>query len=69
MPFADHHDMVETFPSNRAHHSLGTRVLLRRARRNHRFPHLSRKCSEQALEHEEAENTGSNPRVRDEKAT
>jgi len=35
MPFAHHHDMVKAFPSNRANHPLGIRVLPWRARRNH----------------------------------
>jgi len=27
MPFADHHDMVKAFPSNRSNHALGIGVL------------------------------------------
>jgi hypothetical protein len=34
MPFADHHDVVQAFTSNRADHPLGIRVLPRRAGRN-----------------------------------
>jgi len=37
MPFADHDDVVKAFPSNRTNHSLGIRVLPRRARRNNRL--------------------------------
>src|SRR3989442_13443696 len=42
MPFADHHDMVKTFPSNRSNHALGIGVLPGRARRNDHFPHVQR---------------------------
>ena len=42
MPFTDHHDIVETFPSNRPNYPLGIRVLPRRARRNHDFPDAQR---------------------------
>src|SRR6266850_4795504 len=31
MPFADHHDMVKAFPSNRSNHALGIGVLPGRA--------------------------------------
>jgi hypothetical protein len=42
MPFANHYDVVKAFPSNRANHPLGIRVLPRRARRNNRFPDVQR---------------------------
>src|SRR6267143_6168895 len=42
MPFADHHDMVKAFPSNRSNHALGIGVLPGRARRNDRFPDVQR---------------------------
>src|SRR5262252_5826788 len=42
IPFADHHDIVETFPSNRPNYPLGIRVLPRGARRNHDFPDAQR---------------------------
>jgi len=42
MPFADHDDVVEAFPSNRANHPLGTRVLPRRARRYDHLPDVQR---------------------------
>src|SRR5437899_10050169 len=42
MPFADHDDVVKAFPSNRADHPLGIRVLPRRAGRNDRFPNVQR---------------------------
>src|SRR5260370_26468649 len=38
MPFADHHDMVKAFPSNRSNHALGIGVLPGRAWRNDHFP-------------------------------
>src|SRR5438309_10661115 len=38
MPFADHDNVVKAFPSNRANHSLGIRVLPRRAGRDDRLP-------------------------------
>src|SRR5262245_42465836 len=37
MALANHHDVVQTFPSNRANHPLGIRVLPRCARRDDRF--------------------------------
>src|SRR5438445_9693034 len=42
MPFADHHDMVKAFPSNRSNHALGIGVLPGRAWRNDRFPDAQR---------------------------
>src|SRR2546422_3486736 len=42
MPFADHHDMVKAFPSNRSNHALGISVLPGRAWRNDRLPDLQR---------------------------
>src|SRR5882672_8334857 len=42
MPFADHHDMVKAFPSNRSNHALGIGVLPGRAWRNNRFPDVQR---------------------------
>jgi hypothetical protein len=42
MPLADHHDMVEAFPSNRANHPLRIGVLPRRAGRNNRLLKLQR---------------------------
>src|SRR2546425_1030339 len=42
MPFADHHDMVKAFPSNRSNHALGIGVLPGRAWRNDRFPDVQR---------------------------
>src|SRR5437867_2282468 len=38
MPFAEHDDMVQAFPSNRSNHALGIGVLPGRARRNDHFP-------------------------------
>jgi hypothetical protein len=40
MPLANHYDMVEAFPSNRANHPLGVRVLPWRARRDNRFANV-----------------------------
>jgi hypothetical protein len=37
MPFADHHGMIKTFPSNRSNHALGIGVLPGRAWRDDRF--------------------------------
>src|SRR5256886_8405893 len=37
MPLADHDYVVKAFPTNRANHPLGVRVLPGRARRNYRF--------------------------------
>ena len=37
MPLADHDDVVKAFPTNRANHPLGVRVLPGRAGRNYRF--------------------------------
>ena len=37
MPLADHDYVVEAFPTNRANHPLGVRVLPGRAGRNYRF--------------------------------
>jgi len=42
MPFADHHDMIKTFPSNRSNHALGVGVLPRRAWRDDHFPDVQR---------------------------
>src|SRR6266581_6157296 len=42
MPFADHDDVVKAFPSNRANHPLGIRVLPRRAGRDDRLPDVQR---------------------------
>src|SRR6266446_10169892 len=42
MPFADHHDMVKAFPSNRSNHALGIGVSPGRAWRNNRFPDVQR---------------------------
>ena len=42
MPFADHDDVVKGFPSNRTNHSLGIRVLPRRAGRDDRLPDVQR---------------------------
>src|SRR3989454_2732568 len=42
MPFADHHDMVKAFPSNRSNHALGIGVLPGRSRRNDPFPDAQR---------------------------
>src|SRR5438552_13564515 len=38
MPFADHDDVVQAFPANRADHPLGIRVLPRRAGRPPGYP-------------------------------
>src|SRR2546427_2239029 len=48
MPFAEHHDMVKAFPSNRSNQALGVGVLPGRAWRNDRLldvqrPGLTRK--------------------------
>jgi hypothetical protein len=43
MPFTNHDDVAKAFPSNRADHPLGIRVLPRRAGRNHHFPDLQRR--------------------------
>ena len=37
MPLADHDYVVKAFPTNRANHPLGVRVLPGRAGRNYRF--------------------------------
>src|SRR6266446_7715377 len=42
MPFADHDNVVKAFPSNRANHPLGIRVLPRRAGRDDRLPDVQR---------------------------
>src|SRR5689334_795155 len=42
MPFADHHDVVQAFTSNRANHPLRIGVLPRRAGRNDRLLKLQR---------------------------
>ena len=42
MPFADHHDLVKAFPSNRSNHGLGIGVLPERAWRNDRFADVQR---------------------------
>src|SRR5207245_6201303 len=42
MPFANHDDVVKAFPSNRANHPLGIRVLPRRAGRDDRLPDVQR---------------------------
>src|SRR2546422_2743360 len=42
MPFADHHDIVKAFPSNRSNHALGIGVLPGRTWRNDRFPEVQR---------------------------
>src|SRR4029453_8685460 len=42
MLFANHHNMVEAFPSNRADHPLRIRVLPWRAWRNDNFPDVQR---------------------------
>src|SRR5947208_3184628 len=44
MPFADHHDMVKAFPSNRSNHALCISVLPGRTWRNDRFPDVQRLC-------------------------
>jgi len=52
MPFADHHDMGEAFPSNRSNHALGIRVLPGRASRNDRFPDVQRLRHPELVPHE-----------------
>src|SRR5947208_5497821 len=42
MPFADHHDMIKAFPSDRSNHALGIGVLPWRARYNDRLPDVQR---------------------------
>src|SRR6266436_1010121 len=42
MPFADHDNVVKAFPSNRANHPLGIRVLPRRAGRDDRLQDVQR---------------------------
>src|SRR5260370_18636515 len=42
MPFAEHHDMVKAFPSNRSNHALGIGVWPGRAWRNDPFPDVHR---------------------------